>query len=114
MSLIREFWYVFVFIAIGVLALAFERFRVAQFRIAARKVGSVEGMPADSYVQQRLDELDQEHARRWRWLEVLIVVYHFPVILPTTLLRKDKAVPVWIVYLLTPLLYSALIYALRR
>jgi hypothetical protein len=46
-----------------------------------------------------------------RWLELMFILYHFPVILPATAIRKDQACPGWMTHLCTLLIYSALLYA---
>lgn len=47
-----------------------------------------------------------------RVLELVFIVYHFPVIVPTTMIRKDDSAPPVIVFLLTPALYTAILFML--
>lgn len=52
--------------------------------------------------------------RGWRLMDLAYILYHFPVLLTVTSLRRKNAVPGWVLRTLTPVVYSALaLLALR-
>ncbi len=54
----------------------------------------------------------KEPIRGWRLVEVVLVFYHFPMILMSTMIARKNSAPAWAVYGLTPLLYSAITYGI--
>jgi len=56
----------------------------------------------------------REPIRGWRLIEVLLVFYHFPVILLSSILGRKNQAPAWAIYGLTPVLYVAIVYGLSR
>jgi hypothetical protein len=55
----------------------------------------------------------REPIRGWRLVEVLLVFYHFPMVLVSNSLGKKAGSP-WVIYGVTPVLYSAIVYGFSR
>jgi hypothetical protein len=49
-----------------------------------------------------------------RAIEMLIILYHFPVIVPTCRIRKDETTPAFMLYIVTPIVYGLILFALFR
>jgi hypothetical protein len=47
-----------------------------------------------------------EPVRGWRLAELAVILYHFPILVPATMLRKDNIVRPLVYYGFTPVLYS--------
>ena|SRR5215213_11232462 len=78
---------------------------------------SVPESPPDIDLEDEYDDEDDAPAelldRAWkRWLWLAYVLYHFPVVVPTSLLRKDDKVPGWLLRSVTPVLYAGILYLL--
>lgn len=51
----------------------------------------------------------KEPIRGWRLVEVVLVFYHFPMILLCSFIGRKNSAPPWAVYGLTPVLYSGIV-----
>jgi hypothetical protein len=47
-----------------------------------------------------------------RVIEQLIILYHFPIIIPTSLIRKDETTPSFVLYIVTPVAYGMILFGL--
>jgi len=50
----------------------------------------------------------------WRLVELLVIVYHFPLVVPLTALSRSQSVSYRTLAVLTPLVYSAIVFGIQR
>ena len=118
MSLLIDYW--FIAIPFGIELLSFTTMVVLSKwiypRLATRpspEPSDNEGkVPSEGSGWQHMDEQGRPRGSyAWvRVIELVIIVYHFPVIVPTAAVRKDNSVPAWVMYVVTPALYSGVLY----
>jgi hypothetical protein len=73
-------------------------------------------MPEEINQPAHVDKQGQPQGKFWwvRMIEILMILYHFPVIAPTCCIRKDETTPGFILYLVTPVAYGLILFALFR
>lgn len=91
----RQHWYLWAFFAAELVWIA-----ILMMMLSARKAqpDPVPGV--------------KEPIRGWRLVEVILIFYHFPVVLAWLTCTK-KFAPNWAVYGLTPILYSGIAFLFR-
>jgi hypothetical protein len=96
MAWARQHWYIGAFLAAEVFW-----FLVLQLMLRARK-GQPDPVPGV-----------REPIRGWRLVEVLLVFYHFPMVLLANSAGRKAGSP-WVIYGVTPVLYAAITYCFVR
>jgi hypothetical protein len=95
-SLLRRNWYVAVIFGLELFWFAVIALRVRLLR------NHPEEAAAEASVPPRRIPL-----RGWRIVEVAYITYHMPVMLPLMSVGKTDSAPGWLLFLLTPVVYSA-------
>lgn len=110
-DVLRDYWYVAAFVAAELVTLGYTWLRAFAYRRAARR----EGLVGDTlYETAERVRLAKELEKCWRPFDVLVILYHFPVVVPTAWARKDQSVPLAIMCGVTPALYSAITFLVLR